>query len=113
MKDALTPFEARCTDLDAKDWNPKQIAAVLEVGEGAVRQALRIAALKMAEGRAEAAEERRSHYVESRRDIEAAALNYRTEETPRCEVVAGEVRPAEPLRRWVRWPFRDQAPQAG
>lgn len=108
----LTEFERQVYDLHENDWNPRQIACRLEKGEGAVLQALKSARVKLATAREEAAEVRREARAECR-DIEAAALNYRTEATPRVEVVAGEVRPAEPLLRWVRWPFRDQAPQAG
>jgi hypothetical protein len=113
----LTEFERQCADLDAKDWNPRQIAAVLEKGEGAVLQALKSARLKMEAGRCEEAEERREQ-VWSRREAEAVALNYRTEVTDLVELAEGDEGEPEAVKvgerlRWMPWPFRDHAAQAG
>lgn len=104
----LTEFEAQCADLDAKDYNPRQIACVLEKGEGAVRQALRNAQLKLAAGRCEVAETRREA-ARARRDLEQAAHNYYTEEIPQVNK-AGEA--AEPFIRWW-WPFEGPEPVRG
>lgn len=103
----LTEFEQQCADLDAKDWNPRQIAAVLEVGESAVRQALVKAARKMDPPARQPERVERMERRHLRRDIEAAALNYYTEELTVAEVPKGE----EPPLRWAPWPFRDHAPQ--
>jgi septal ring factor EnvC (AmiA/AmiB activator) len=104
----LTEFEQQCADLDARDYNPRQIACVLEKGEGAVRQALRSAQLKMEAPRSEAAEERREAR-RTRYDMESAALNYYTEEIPQVNK-AGEA--VEPHIRWW-WPFEGPEPVRG
>jgi hypothetical protein len=87
IQQALTEFEQQCADLDARDWNPRQIAAVLEVGEGAVKQALKNAHERQRAPQYAAARQRA-------RDVQRAAMNHRAVEEP-VVVVVEDPRPVD------------------
>ncbi len=107
---ALTEFEAQCADLQAAGLTIEQSAAILEVGPGSVRQALRMAALKQEPAHAEGATNPwNGARRQQAREFAAVAKNWRTEE---LTVPEKPEEGKEPLR-WAPWPFPDHARQAG
>jgi DNA-binding CsgD family transcriptional regulator len=103
---ALTEFEAQCQDLQAAGLTVEQSAAILEVGPGSVRQALRNLSVKAKSAT------RTEYWQERRRDVERAAMNHRAVEEPVAVVAGGAVHETS-RDRWVTWPFVDHARQAG